>query len=96
MPRLVLPGTAQQPAIPVNLMADPAQIATSRHLLTQLGVTLADLQTTSDVHRTPTLADYLPGVRATAGPGATRTYSTYRDRMLTRLGRPPTGRDRGQ
>ncbi|WP_342781612.1 hypothetical protein [Amycolatopsis rhizosphaerae] len=62
---------------------DPARIETARQLLTQLGVTLADLQE-PDTTPTgiPTLADYLPQVIAAAGPGANRTYGTYWTRML--------------
>ncbi|MFY1692973.1 integrase [Plantactinospora sp. WMMB782] len=63
--------------------ADPATLAAARHVLAQLGVTLADLQTTDPAPRPPTIAEYLPRVTAAAGPGARHTYGTYWDRMAT-------------
>jgi hypothetical protein len=62
--------------------ADPARIAIARDLLTQLGVTLADMQhDKTPTSAMPTLADYLPRVIAAAGPGAKRTYGSYWTRM---------------
>jgi hypothetical protein len=62
--------------------ADPARIAIARDLLTQLGVSLADLHDAETPTSTvPTLADYLPSVIAAAGPGANRTYGSYWNRM---------------
>ncbi|MGI9062696.1 MAG: tyrosine-type recombinase/integrase [Pseudonocardiaceae bacterium] len=63
------------------MSADPARIAVARDLLTQLGVTLDDLRTDTPISRVPTLADYLPAVIASAGPGANRTYGSYWIRM---------------
>jgi hypothetical protein len=70
------------------LPADPARIATARLLLAQLGVSLADLQQ-DERPRVPTLAEYLPCVRAAAGPGARRTYGTYWIRMAAAWGTRP-------
>lgn len=67
--------------------ADPARIATARELLTQLGVTVTDLQGGLDARPgLPTMADYLPRVAAAAGPGALRTYGTYWARMAAAWG----------
>lgn len=67
------------------MTADAARIAAARRALAQLGVTVADLHVTDDRAPcpVPTLADYLPTVRAAAGPGANHTYGSYWDRMLT-------------
>jgi integrase len=73
--------------------ADPARIAIARDLLTQLGVTLADLhddETPTAV--VPTLAGYLPRVIAAAGPGANRTYGSYWTRMAAVWGARPLDR----
>ena len=52
------------------MTTDPARIATAHQLLTQLGVTLADLQDNPAQHvRVPTMAEYLPQVVAAAGRG---------------------------
>lgn len=69
------------------MTADASRIAAARQLLAQLGVTVADLHGDDGAPcPVPTLADYLPAVRAAAGPGANRTYGTYWDRMLTEWG----------
>lgn len=69
---------------------DPDRIARARQALTELGVTVADLQSPAPEKRPiPTLAAYLPHVRAAAGPGASRTYSSYWDRMATEWGERP-------
>ena len=66
------------------MTADPAVVAAARLVLTQLGVTLADLQTAEeDQPSVPTFAEYLPQVLAAAGPGARRTYGSYWARMAT-------------
>jgi hypothetical protein len=62
------------------MSADPTRVATARQMLAHLGVTLADLQADPGPGL-PTLAEYLPHVIAAAGPGARRTYGTYRNRM---------------
>jgi len=70
--------------------ADLARITMVRDLLTQLGVTLADLhdgETPTAV--VPTLAGYLPCVIAAAGSGANRTYGSYWTRMLAVWGARP-------
>lgn len=70
--------------------ADPARIAIAKDLLTQLGVTLADLhdgETPTAV--VPTLADYLPCVIEAAGSGANRTYGSYWTRMVSVWGARP-------
>jgi site-specific recombinase XerD len=73
--------------------ADPARIAIARDLLTQLGVTLADLQhDKAPTSAMPTLADYLPRVIAAAGPGANRTYGSYWTRMAAAWGARPLDR----
>jgi len=62
--------------------ADPARIAIAGNLLTQFGVSFADLHDTGTPASTvPTLADYLPSVIAAAGPGASRTYGSYWNKM---------------
>ena len=62
--------------------ADPTRIAIARDLLTQLGVSLADLHDAETPGASvPTLADYLPSVIAAAGPGANRTYGSYWSKM---------------
>jgi site-specific recombinase XerD len=70
--------------------ADRARIAIARDLLTQLGVSLADLHDAeTPASSVPTLADYLPSVVAAAGPGANRTYSSYWNKMATAWGTRP-------
>jgi integrase len=76
--------------------ADPARVALAHQVLTQLGVTLADLHATSDPSiparpavAMPTIAQYLPRVTAAAGPGAARTYGSYWTRMVTAWGDRP-------
>ena len=70
--------------------ADPARIAIARDLLTQLGVSLADLHDAgTPTSSVPTLADYLPSVIAAAGPGANRTYGSYWSRMAAAWGTRP-------
>ncbi|MGW4828919.1 tyrosine-type recombinase/integrase [Amycolatopsis japonica] len=66
---------------------DPAQIRAARQTLTELGVTLADLQDNpAETPGIPTLAEYLPQVVAAAGPGAAHTYGNYWARMATAWG----------
>lgn len=55
------------------MSVDPDRVAAARLLLARLGVTVDDLQR-ADRPRVPTMAEYLPQVRAAAGPGARRTY----------------------
>jgi integrase len=72
------------------MSADQARITTAHQLLTQLGVTLADLQDNPAQHvRVPTMAEYLPQVVAAAGPGALRIYGSYWNRMATAWGDRP-------
>jgi len=72
------------------MSADQARIAIARDLLAQLGVTLADLRGDGTPASTvPTLADYLPCVIASAGPGANRTYGSYWIRMAAAWGTRP-------
>lgn len=63
-------------------MTDPARVATAHLLLTQLGVTLADLQH-SNIRRppAPSMAEYLPWVIAAASPSSNRLYGPYWNRM---------------
>jgi len=70
--------------------ADQARITIARDLLAQLGVTLADLRGDgTPASSVPTLADYLPCVIASAGPGANRTYGSYWTRMAAAWGTRP-------
>ena len=70
--------------------ADPTRIAIARDLLTQLGVSLADLHDAETPGASvPTLADYLPSVIAAAGPGANRTYGSYWSKMAAAWGTRP-------
>lgn len=70
--------------------ADPARITIARDLLTQLGVTLADLHNGEiPTAVVPTLAGYLPCVIAAAGSGANRTYGSYWTRMAAVWGARP-------
>lgn len=66
--------------------ADLTRVAVARDLLAELGVTVADLQRDRNDRSIPTLAEYLPVVRAAAGPGANRTYGTYWTRMAAAWG----------
>ena len=72
------------------MAADPARVATAHLLLSQLGVTLTDLQH-STIHRqpAPSFADYLPRVIAAATPAANRLYGTYWNRMAAAWGDRP-------
>jgi hypothetical protein len=71
-------------------MADPRRLAAVRRLLAQLGVTIADLQTTEhDSLELPTVAQYLPQVVAAAGPGARRTYGNSWAQMAALWGDRP-------
>jgi hypothetical protein len=72
------------------MTADPARVATAHLLLTQIGVTLADLKNSS-VHRqpAPSVAEYLPTVMAAASPAASRLYGTYWNRMAVAWGDRP-------
>lgn len=72
------------------MTADPARVATAHLLLTQLGVTLADLHDSSMRQRpAPTIAEYLPRVVAAASPSANRLYGTYWNRMVVAWGDRP-------
>jgi hypothetical protein len=61
---------------------DLDQLATAQQALTDLGVTVADLQTQGG-SSAPTFGEYLPIVVAAAGSGASRTYGPYLARMAT-------------
>jgi integrase len=75
------------------MAAEPDRIAAARRMLHDLGVTIADLVLAESHRDAPTIAEYLPHVRAAAGPGAERTYGSYwsqmaiawRDRPLTEI-----------
>lgn len=72
------------------MAADPDPIAIARHLLDQLGVTVADLQNDIDLRPgVPSVAAYLPQVIAAAGLGARRTYGSYWVRMAVAWGDRP-------
>lgn len=74
------------------MTADPARLTTARQLLTQLGLTIADLQCQDTPDRAvPALAEYLPQVIAAAGPGAKRTYGSKLDQDGDGLGRTGAG-----
>ncbi|MFI6166501.1 hypothetical protein ACIBCN_06910 [Nocardia sp. NPDC051052] len=60
---------------PVRSVADPAAIATTRILLSQIGITPADLLT--DTHPAPTFSQAIPQLRTTLTPGTLRTYNTH-------------------
>ncbi|WP_405166619.1 site-specific integrase [Nocardia sp. NBC_01499] len=60
---------------PVRSVADPAAIATTRILLSQIGITPADLLT--DTGSAPTLGEAIPQLRTTLTPGTLRTYNTH-------------------
>jgi integrase len=68
--------------------ADPDRLAQARAVLSQLGVTLADLQRDGRPP-VPTFAAYLPQVIAAAGAGARRTYGSYWHRMAAVWGNRP-------
>jgi hypothetical protein len=62
----------------ISIEIDMAGYRPPRHLLTQLGVTLADLQDgPDDQPAVPTMAEYLPQVVAAAGPARYRIYGSY-------------------
>jgi hypothetical protein len=68
-------------------MADTQRLVEARRLLSELGVTVAELQTAETVTvGMPTIAEYLPQVVAAAGPGARRTYGNYWARMAALWG----------
>jgi integrase len=71
------------------MAADPDRVAAARRILDELGVTVADLALAQGRRDAPTIADYLPRVRAAAGPGAERTYGSYWSRMATSWGARP-------
>ncbi|CRK56866.1 hypothetical protein [Alloactinosynnema sp. L-07] len=72
------------------MTTDTDRIAQAHQILADLGVTVADLQALEPGPRpVPTLATYLPHVRAAAGPGSRRTYGSYWDRMATEWGQRP-------
>ncbi|WP_280454501.1 hypothetical protein [Nocardia brasiliensis] len=60
---------------PVRSVAEPAAIATTRILLSQIGITPTDLLT--DTHPTPTFSQAIPQLRTTLTPGTPRTYNTH-------------------
>jgi integrase len=79
---------------------EPTRVTLARQMLTELGVTLADLQVgaaddasqcpgAARVPTMPTMAEYLPRVAAAAGPGAARTYGSYWTRMAAAWGTRP-------
>jgi hypothetical protein len=79
---------------------EPTRVTLARQMLTELGVTLADLQVGAAddasqcpgaprVPTMPTMAEYLPRVAAAAGPGAARTYGSYWTRMAAAWGTRP-------
>jgi integrase len=72
------------------MTADPGRVATAHLLLTQLGVTLADLQH-STIQRppAPSMAEYLPRVIAAASPSSNRLYGPYWNRMAVAWGDRP-------
>lgn len=72
------------------MTADPTRVATAHLLLTQLGVTLADLNNSS-VRRqpAPSMAEYLPRVIAAASSSSNRLYGTYWNRMAVAWGDRP-------
>jgi hypothetical protein len=72
------------------MTADPARVATAQLLLTQLGVTLADLNNSSiRRHPAPSVAEYLPRVIAAASPSSNRLYRPYWNRMAIAWGDRP-------
>jgi integrase len=73
------------------MTVDAVRIATARQVLAQLGVTLADLATADPDPQAllPTVAEYLPRVRAAAGSGGRRTYGSYWQRMAAEWGERP-------
>jgi hypothetical protein len=77
------------------MAADPATVAAARQLLDQLGITAADLQTSTGRSGVPTVAEYVTRAREVAGPGARRTYSSYWDRMAAPVGRAADDWSRG-
>jgi hypothetical protein len=72
------------------MTADPGLVATAYLLLTQLGVSLADLQH-STIRRppAPSMAEYLPRVIAAASPSPNRLYGPYWNRMAVAWGDRP-------
>ncbi|MCP2297581.1 Site-specific recombinase XerD [Nocardia amikacinitolerans] len=56
-------------------VADPTAIEATQILLSQIGITAADLLT--DTHAIPTFGDVIPKLRATLTPGTLRTYNTH-------------------
>lgn len=74
--------TTAEPTPAEETAPDPALLATTRHLLHELGLDPTVLATLSrPATAMPTFTDYLPRVRAAASPGTLRTYGTYWDRM---------------
>ena len=71
------------------MAADPDHVAAARRILDELGVTVADLALTEGRRLVPTIGDYLPQVRAAAGPGAVRTYGSYWSQMAIAWGDRP-------
>jgi site-specific recombinase XerD len=74
----------------MTVPADRERIEQAREALARLGVTVADLR---DPPRprpaVPTVTEYLPAVKAAAGPGALRTYGPYWQRMADAWGGRP-------
>lgn len=69
------------------MSVDPYRVAAAHTLLAQLGVSVADLQAAPDAgRRMPTVAEYLPQVRAAATPASCRTYGSYWTRMAAAWG----------
>lgn len=64
------------------MTVDPSRVADAHALLAQMGVSVADLQAAPAAgRRMPTVAEYLPRVRAAATPSSCRTYGSYWTRM---------------
>lgn len=60
----------------------PGLVATAHLMLTQLGVSLADLQDSTIRHPpAPGMSEYLPRVIAAASPSSNRLYGPYLNRM---------------
>lgn len=70
------------------MTAKPELLTAARQLLTQMGISLTDLQQAGDGTRphAPTFAEYVPIVAAAVGPGSRRMYSTYWNKVVERWG----------
>jgi hypothetical protein len=63
--------------------------------LAELAVSVADLHAAIGGRVMPTVAEYLPRVRAAATPSSRRTYGTYWARMVAAWGRMASGHGGG-